>query len=61
MVRPYIPRLEDLWFRQALLADGQTMSYNHAYGGTIAFPGRPGKDGMSAGSFRAERGGFTGI
>ena len=34
----YKPRLEDLWFRRELLADETTMSYNHAYGGTIAFP-----------------------
>lgn len=38
MVQPYIPRLEELGFKQALLADEQTMTYNHAYGGTIAFP-----------------------
>ena len=34
----YKPRLEDLWFREALLADPETMSYNHAWGGTIPFP-----------------------
>lgn len=33
-----IPQLEDLWFRQALLADEPTMAYNHSYGGTLAFP-----------------------
>lgn len=33
-----IPGLKDLWFRQSLLSDKQTMSYNNAYGGTIAFP-----------------------
>ena len=32
------PRYEDLWFRRALLADEETMSYNRAWGGTIAFP-----------------------
>lgn len=34
----YRPELEELDFRQALLADPDTMAYNHAYGGTIAFP-----------------------
>lgn len=32
------PRLEELEFRRALLADPETMAYNHAYGGTIDFP-----------------------
>ena len=34
----YIPKLEDLWFKEEMLADPETMSYNHAYGGTIPFP-----------------------
>ena len=38
MLTLYRPKLPDLWFRQALLADGETMSYNRAWGGTIAFP-----------------------
>ena len=38
LIRLAIPRLEDLRFRQRLLADPATMSYNHAWGGTIAFP-----------------------
>ena len=29
---------EDLWFRKAMLEDEKTMSYNHAWGGTIEFP-----------------------
>lgn len=32
------PKLEELPFRQSLLADEETMQYNHAYGGTIPFP-----------------------
>ena len=28
----------DLWFRKKMLADDDTMSYNRAWGGTIAFP-----------------------
>lgn len=32
------PLPEDLWFREALLADPDTMSYNAAWGGTIPFP-----------------------
>lgn len=38
MLHVYIPELEDLWFRQNFMADEETMSYNHAWGGTIAFP-----------------------
>ena len=38
MVRLYEPRLQDLWFRQEMLADPETMSYNHAWGGIISFP-----------------------
>ena len=32
------PKYEDLWFRQRMLADEETMSYNHAWGGTIPWP-----------------------
>ena len=38
MLTLYEPCVDDLWFRQQLLGDEQTMSYNHAYGGTIPFP-----------------------
>ena len=38
MLELIIPTLEDLWFREKLLADEETMSYNHAWGGTIPFP-----------------------
>ena len=38
MIKLYIPRLEDLWFRQMFMADEATMSYNHHWGGTIPFP-----------------------
>lgn len=34
----YRPVLEELEFREKCLGDPETMSYNHAYGGTIAFP-----------------------
>ena len=34
----YLPGREDLWFREAMLADPATMSYNRAWGGTISFP-----------------------
>ena len=30
--------MEDLWFRQLMLGDEDTMAYNHAWGGTIDFP-----------------------
>ena len=33
-----IPKPEELSFRQKLLADEETMSYNHAWGGTIEWP-----------------------
>lgn len=32
------PSYRELAFRRSLLADGPTMAYNHAYGGTIDFP-----------------------
>ncbi len=38
MIILYEPQLEDLWFKEKMMSDEQTMSYNHAYGGTISFP-----------------------
>ena len=38
LITLYEPSLEDLWFRQVMMADPETMSYNHAWGGTIPFP-----------------------
>ena len=34
----YRPKLDDLGCREKWLNDPETMSYNHAYGGTIPFP-----------------------
>ena len=34
----HIPTLEELWFRQRMLEDRETMAYNHAWGGTIPWP-----------------------
>lgn len=34
----YRPALDDLVWRERWLNDPQTMSYNHAFGGTIPFP-----------------------
>ncbi len=34
----YAPTLDDLWFRQRMLEDPETMSYNRAWGGTIPWP-----------------------
>ena len=34
----YRPELDDLAYREKWLGDPETMAYNHAYGGTIAFP-----------------------
>ena len=38
------PGYRDLWFRQMMLADPETMSYNHSWGGTIDFPRDDWKD-----------------
>ncbi len=38
MVKLYLPKLDDLWFRQMFMSDEETMSYNHHWGGTIPFP-----------------------
>lgn len=38
MITLYIPTLKDLWFHRQFLSDSETMSYNHAWGGTIDFP-----------------------
>lgn len=37
MLETHKPYFEELGFRQKLLADERTMSYNEAWGGTIAF------------------------
>ncbi len=34
----YAPALSDLWFRQRMLEDPETMAYNRAWGGTIPWP-----------------------
>ena len=47
MITLYVPKLEDLWFREELLADPDTMAYNHAYGGTISFPEEKWRDWYS--------------
>ena len=38
MLHLYKPRPDDLWFKQKLLSDPDTMSYNRKWGGTIDFP-----------------------
>ena len=38
MLTLYKPSMEDLWFRQQMLEDADTMAYNRAWGGTISFP-----------------------
>lgn len=40
----YIPTLNDLWFRQLMLSDKETMSFNDAWGGTIDWPEEDWKD-----------------
>ncbi len=34
----YKPKLEELWFREKMLSDADTMSYNAKWGGTVSFP-----------------------
>ena len=38
MLTLYKPSIDDLWFRQQMLEDPDTMSYNRTWGGTIPFP-----------------------
>ena len=38
MLALHKPARDELWFRQELLADPATMSYNDAWGGAIAYP-----------------------
>ncbi len=38
MLETYKPDINELGFRQGLMADPETMSYNAAWGGTIPFP-----------------------
>ena len=38
MLTIYIPEYNDLSFRQLMLSDEETMSYNKAWGGTIPWP-----------------------
>lgn len=33
-----VPKYDDLWFRQEMMADPDTMGYNNAWGGTVPFP-----------------------
>ncbi|MBR2671110.1 MAG: GNAT family N-acetyltransferase [Oscillospiraceae bacterium] len=44
MLTLYRPKLEDMWFRRQMLEDEETMSYNHAWGGTVHFPEERWKD-----------------
>lgn len=38
MLKLYEPDVDDLWFKEQMMSDRQTMAYNHACGGTIPFP-----------------------
>ena len=38
MISIYKPGRDDLWFREKMLSDRETMSYNHSWGGAIPFP-----------------------
>ena len=38
MLKIHVPEYKELRFRQEMMADEDTMSYNRAWGGTIPFP-----------------------
>lgn len=38
IIKLHRPELDELWFREKLLADPDTMSYNKKWGGTVSFP-----------------------
>lgn len=38
MISLYKPTVSDLWFREKMMNDPETMSYNDLWGGTIPFP-----------------------
>ena len=38
MVKLYRPTIDDLWFRESLVSDDETMAYNHHWGGIVSFP-----------------------
>ncbi len=38
LLKLHKPQFNDLWFRQQMLSDEETMSYNHSWDGTISFP-----------------------
>ena len=38
MLTLHVPTLDELWFREQMLADDETMAYNRAWGGTIPWP-----------------------
>ena len=44
MLSLYERKYDDLYFRQMILADKETMSYNNTWGGTISFPEEKWKD-----------------
>ena len=44
MIKTHKPALDELSFRESLMADPETMSYNDAWGGTIPFPKEDWKD-----------------
>mgnify|MGYP005758261525 CR=1 FL=1 len=49
MIRLVIPKLEDLWFREKLIGNEETMAYNKKWSGTIDFPKISGRIGMLVG------------
>lgn len=49
MVKLYILKLDDLWFRQMFMEDEETMSYNRHWGGTFFSQKKIGQIGMIIG------------
>ena len=52
MLKIHVPEYKELRFRQEMMADEDTMSYNRAWGGTIPFPARARRFGCSSGRRR---------
>lgn len=51
MIVSYRPKLEDFWFREIILNDSNTMSYNAAWGRIIPFQKMIGMTGTTDGLF----------
>ena len=50
MLELYKPHIEDLWFKEKMMSDEQTMAYNHAYEAQFHSLNNFGQIGMTDGS-----------